>query len=85
MILGTMRRFLRVLTIYVLDQNPENNVYPCTHQLYYIKVGVRRSILHGHVSIMTSKDIYIYLRNKEMQHLLQFIVDIHCSASRLSE
>ena len=37
--------------VYPLDQlfstNIRKNVYPCTHQFYYINVGVRGSILRG--------------------------------------
>ena len=30
-----------------------NNVYPCTPQFHYIKVGCKGCSLHGHVCMMT--------------------------------
>ena len=39
------RRFLRVPTIYILSRNMKNNVYPCTPQFYYIKVGFKAVII----------------------------------------
>ena len=38
---ASLRRFLRVPTIYVLCRNKKNNVYPCKPQFYYIKVGFK--------------------------------------------
>ena len=43
------------LTIYVLEQKEENNVYLCKPKFYYIKVGCKEYTLHGHV-IMMSQD-----------------------------
>ena len=49
---ASVRRFLRVTTLYVLEHKKENNVYPCKPQFYYIKVGCKGYTLHGHVSMM---------------------------------
>ena len=35
-----------------LGRNKKNNVYPCKHQFYYIKVGFKGSALYRHVFVM---------------------------------
>ena len=35
-----------------LSRNKKNNVYPCKPQFYYIKVGLRGSILYRYVFVM---------------------------------
>ena len=38
---ASARRFVRVPTTYVFEQNKKNNVYPCKPQFYCIKVGFK--------------------------------------------
>ena len=41
-----------------LSRNKKNNVYPCKHQFYYIKVGFKGSTLYRHVFVM---EVHVYL------------------------
>ena len=37
-----------------LSRKKQNNVYPCNPQFYYIKVGLKGTILYRHVFLMFS-------------------------------
>ena len=38
---------------FVLSRNKKNNVYPCTPQFYYLKLGFKVSKLYRHVFVIT--------------------------------
>ena len=49
---ASTRRFWRVPTIYVFEQNKKNNVYPRKPQFFYIKVGFKGLKLYRDVFVM---------------------------------
>ena len=44
-----------------LSRNKKNNVYPCKHQFYYLKVGLRGSRLYRHVFVMVCHGLFAIL------------------------
>ena len=61
-----VRRFKRVPTIYVLEQNKKKNVYSCKPHFYYIKVGT----LQKHVMLIQSKTNKIIYHHSIKVHRL---------------
>ena len=79
---ASVRRLLRVPTIYVLEQKYENNVYPCKPQIYYIKVGCKR--VYNTRTCSHDDELCVYIQRGNSNKYQQLISYIYMGKQSMS-